>query len=128
MRRSTTQDADTSQYHASSRELASIYMANSAAPTSFLPVGEEKEDEVLERGWDSANTSEDEEKELAKGMAARYADESSDEEGYLAGGSDDDDDQKERQEYLASLDDDEDAYLNQDDTNEAAYEIAADFT
>ena len=95
--------------------------------TDFLPVGEEKEDEVLERSWDSTNTSDDEDKEYAKGMAARYADKSSDEEGYLAGASDDDDDDKERQEYLASLGDDEDAYLNKDDSNEGAYEIAADW-
>ena len=78
-------------------------------------MGEEKEDEVLERSWDSTNTSDDEDKEYAKGMAARYADKSSDEEGYLAGASDDDDNEKERQEYMASLaDDDEDAYVNHD--------------
>ena len=106
---------------------AGVYLYGKLRRTDFLPVGEEKEDEVLERGYSSANTSEDEDKEYAKGMAARYADESSDEEAYLAGGSDDDDDGKERQEYLASLGDDEDAYLNKDDTNEAAYEIAADW-
>ena len=64
-------------------------------------------------------------------MAARYADESSDEEGYLAGASDDDDDEKERQEYLASLGDDEDAYLNQDvrsqDLHSTIQEASADW-
>jgi hypothetical protein len=100
--------------------------------TDFLPVGEEKEDEVLERSWDSTNTSDDEEKELAKGLAARYADESSDEEGYLAGASDDDDDdQKERQEYLASLGDEEDAYVNHDlrsqDAHSSIQEVSADW-
>ena len=95
---------------------AGVHLYGKLRRTDFLPVGEEKEDEVLERGWDSTNTSDDEEKGMAKGMAARYADESSDEEGYLAGASDDDDDdQKERQEYLASLGDDdacEGAYLD----------------
>ena len=53
---------------------AGVYLYGKLRRTDFLPVGEEKEDEVLERGWSSANTSEDEDKEYAKGMAARYAD------------------------------------------------------
>jgi hypothetical protein len=107
---------------------AGVHVYGKLRRTDFLPVGDEQDDEVLERGWSSANTSEDEDKEHAKGIAARYADGSSDEEGYLAGASDDDDNEKERQEYMASLaDDDEDAYLNQDDSNKGAYEIAADW-
>ena len=76
---------------------AGVHVYGKLRRTDFLPVGDEQDDEVLERGWSSANTSEDEDKEHAKGIAARYADESSDEEGYLAGASDDDDDDKERQ-------------------------------
>ena len=110
---------------------AGVHLYGRLRRTDFLPVGEEKEDEVLERSWDSTNTSDDEDKEMAKGLAARYADESSDEEAYLAGASDDDDGMKERQEYMASLDDDEDAYLNPDlrsqDDHSSIQEVSADW-
>ena len=96
--------------------------------TDFLPVGDEQDDEVLERGWSSANTSEDEDREYAKGMAARYADESSDEERYLAGGSDDEQD---RAEYMATLDsgdEGEPAYLNSSiDFHSPTPEVSADW-
>ena len=86
---------------------AGVHLYGKLRRTDFLPVGDEQEDEVLERGWSSANTSDDEERENAKGMAAMYGDESSDE-----GASNDEDVDEGRQEYLASLgEEEEDAYL-----------------
>ena len=37
------------------------YLYGKLRRTDFLPVGEEREDEVLERGWDSVTSSEDSE-------------------------------------------------------------------
>ena len=83
---------------------AGVYLYGKMRRTDFLPVGLPKEDEVLERGWESLNTSSDEE----KGMAAMYSDEGSDEEAYLGGASDDEEDAEEnaRQKYWATLNDD----------------------
>ena len=88
---------------------AGVHLYGKLRRTDFLPVGDDRDDEVLERGYSSANTSDDEEKSHAKGLAAMYGDESSDE-----GASNDEDGDEGRQEYeyLASLgEEEEDAYL-----------------
>ena len=52
------------------------YLYGRIRRTVFLPVGEEREDEVLERGYDSVDSSDDEE----RGLAYRYQGEASDSE------------------------------------------------
>jgi ATP-dependent exoDNAse (exonuclease V) alpha subunit len=109
---------------------AGVHVYGKLRRTDFLPVGDEQDDEVLERGWSSANTSEDEDKEHAKGIAARYAAESSDEEEYLAGGSDDEQDD-DCAEYMATLDsgdEGEQTYLNSSiDFHSPTPEVSADW-
>ena len=96
--------------------------------TDFLPVGEEKEDEVLERGWESLPSS-DEERGIAQiyGDEDSDGDEGSDEEVYLGGASDDE--EAERDEYFANLSDDgdEDDYLDEQPSGPCQSIIAADW-
>ena len=50
------------------------YLYGRIRRSDFLPVGEEREDEVLERGYDSVDSSDDED----RGLEYRFADETSD--------------------------------------------------
>ena len=49
--------------------------------TDFLPVGEEREDEVLERGWDSVTSSEDSEHGYAQNIGGSALAAGAEEEG-----------------------------------------------
>ena len=105
-----------------------VFLYGKLRRTDFLPVGEEKEDEVLERGWESLPSS-DEERGIAQiyGDEDSDGDEGSDEEVYLGGASDDE--EAERDEYLATLSDDgdEDAYLDEQPSGPCQSIIAADW-
>ena len=105
-----------------------VFLYGKLRRTDFLPVGEEKEDEVLERGWESLPSS-DEERGIAQiyGDEDSDGDEGSDEEVYLGGASDDE--EAERDEYLANLSDDgdEDAYLDEQPSGPCQSIIAADW-
>ena len=82
---------------------------------------------MLERGWESLPSSDEE-----RGIAARYEDsdgaEGSEEEAYLRGASDDED-ERDREEYFATLSDDgdEDAYLDEQPSGPCQSIIAADW-
>ena len=101
---------------------AGVFLYGKLRRTDFLPVGEEKEDEVLERGWESLSSSDEE-----RGIAARYEDETSDEEAYLGAASDDE--EAERDAYFATLSDDGemDACVYEQPSEGGADMLAADF-
>ena len=108
---------------------AGVFLYGKLRRTDFLPVGEEKEDEVLERGWESLPSS-DAERGIAQAFGDEDSDgaEGSDEEAYLRGASDDED-ERDRDEYFANLSDDgdEDAYLDEQPSGPCQSIIAADW-
>ena len=56
------------------RERAGVYLYGKLRRTDFLPVGEDQEDEVFERGYESVSSSDDEEYGLQRAYDAREED------------------------------------------------------